>query len=228
MKKILYLLFLTTSFYAQINSGEVTYSLTIGYDEKLSNDERFGEMIKKAQEGAKQISSTLFFNKDVSLFKGDDMIENENSYLAKALSRASTVFYAKKDSLNKIRQINSSFGQFIVHYSKKTDWKLENETKYIDSYLCYKASAEVIVTNSKGTFNFPVTAWYCPTIPFNYGPLAYDGLPGLILELNERFITYGAIKVNLSKENSIIEKPNKGKVVTEEEFNEIVKKPPSY
>ena len=105
---------------------------------------------------------------------------------------------------------------------------MENETKQIGAYLCYKATSEQVVVNSKGTFKHPIVAWYCPNIPFNFGPKGYSGLPGLILELQIRNITWGVTKIELSKENKIIEKPKKGKLITEEEFKKIIASPPMF
>ena len=228
MKKIILFILFTTCLYGQIQSGIVTYGLTLGYDEMLSKDERFGSFYEKAQVGAKQISNTLRFNTTVSLFQMNDFMEDENSKWAKMLSGASTVVYSNLHSDQKTRQINSAMGQFLIDYTKKTVWTLEKETKYIDAYLCYKATAEATVVNAKGTFTFPVVAWYCPSIPFSYGPHGYDGLPGLILELTERYITYGAVKVNLSKEHIALEKPKEGKELTEEAFIAQMKNPPGF
>lgn len=228
MKKILFFLLFTVNFYGQINSAKINYTFIIGKDDKISQDERTNFLFEKAQIGSKQISFSLIFNKKESLFSLNETIEDENTTLAKIFSGADSTIYTEADSEQKIKQIDGAFGKFIINYSHKTDWKLENESKEIDSYLCYKATSELIVINSKGTFKFPITAWYCPSIPFSYGPNGYDGLPGLILELQERFTTYGVVKIELNKENIEITKPSKGKVVTQEEFNEIVKKAPTF
>ena len=70
-----------------------------------------------------------------------------------------------------------------------------------------------------------VAIWYCPSIPFNFGPKGYTGLPGLILELQVRNITWGATKIELSNENKNIEKPTKGKLITEEEYKKLLSSP---
>ena len=228
MKKIIILLFLTINSYAQIQQGKIEYKLVIGCDEKLSNDAILKPYLEKAQEGAKQISFFLSFNKEASFFKMNDFVKDENTEFAKAFSVATNSYYTLADSEKKIKQIDNHFGQFIVNYNEKTEWELENETKYIGEHLCYKATSEQIVINSKGTFKHPITAWYCPNIPFSFGPKGYTALPGLILELQERNLIYGAFKIDLKKENDIIAEPKKGKVLTEEEYNKIISKPSTF
>lgn len=228
MKKIIILLFLTINSYAQIQSGKIEYKLVIGYDEKLSNDAILKPYLEKAQEGAKQISFFLSFNKEASFFEMNDFVKDENTEFAKAFSVATNSYYTLANSEKKIKQVDNHFGQFIVNYNEKTEWELENETKYIGEHLCYKASSEQIVINSKGTFKHPITAWYCPNIPFSFGPKGYTALPGLILELQERNLIYGAFKIDLKKENDIIAEPKKGKVLTEEEYNKIISKPSTF
>lgn len=69
-----------------------------------------------------------------------------------------------------------------------------------------------------------VTAWYTPQIPISSGPSEYQGLPGLILEVNADKIVMLCTKVVLNpKEKNIIEKPEKGEIVTRDEYNTIVK-----
>ena len=228
MKKIIILLFLTINSYAQRQSGKIEYKLVIGCDEKLSNDAILKPYLEKAQEGAKQISFFLSFNKEASFFKMNDFVKDENTEFAKAFSVATNSYYTLADSEKKIKQVDNHFGQFIVNYNEKTEWELENETKYIGEHLCYKATSEQIVINSKGTFKHPITAWYCPNIPFSFGPKGYTALPGLILELQERNLIYGAFKIDLKKENDIIAEPKKGKVLTEEEYNKIISKPSTF
>lgn len=69
-----------------------------------------------------------------------------------------------------------------------------------------------------------VTAWYTLDIPINQGPGEYWGLPGLILEINAFRTTMLCSKIVMNPgEKAVIEEPTKGKVVTREEYNEIVK-----
>jgi GLPGLI family protein len=69
-----------------------------------------------------------------------------------------------------------------------------------------------------------VTAWYTPQIPVGHGPGEYAGLPGLILELNVHRTTLLCSKIVMNpKAAEKIEAPTKGKKVSREEYNKIVK-----
>ncbi|RZN84291.1 MAG: GLPGLI family protein [Winogradskyella sp.] len=67
-----------------------------------------------------------------------------------------------------------------------------------------------------------VTAWYTPQVPINQGPDDFWGLPGLILEVNFDRTTILCTKIVMNpKEKDNIDKPDKGEVVTQEEYTKI-------
>jgi len=69
-----------------------------------------------------------------------------------------------------------------------------------------------------------VTVWYTPQIPVSNGPAEYWGLPGLILEVNADRTTILCSKIVMNpEEKEAIKKPSKGKEVSQEEYNKIVK-----
>ncbi len=69
-----------------------------------------------------------------------------------------------------------------------------------------------------------VTAWYTPQIPVSSGPGDYHGLPGLILEVNTDKTVMLCTKIVMNpKDKDVIEQPDKGEVVTREEYNKIMK-----
>lgn len=69
-----------------------------------------------------------------------------------------------------------------------------------------------------------VTAWYTPMIPVQHGPGEYGGLPGLILELNVYRTTVLCSKIVMNPEEAeTIKAPTKGKEVSQEEYQAIVK-----
>lgn len=226
LRRIIVLFIFVGNLSAQTNSLSVNYSLNIGFDEGFSNNAVLKDYYTLAQKGAQAIKFRLEANKNVSYFRMEEVMTNSEIDFAISFSEASTSFFIDVAKDKKTKYESGFFGEYMIEYQETTHWKLENETKQIGSYLCYKATSEQVVVNPKGTFKHPIVAWYCPSIPFNFGPKGYNGLPGLILELQVRNFTWGATKIEISNENKIIEKPSKGKLITEEEFNKILASPP--
>ncbi len=116
------------------------------------------------------------------------------------------------------------------------DWKMSSETKKIGKYMCYKATRSREVEKSsfmmtdgeteekKKKITITTTAWYTPEIPISNGPGMHWGLPGLILEVHEgkQSIVCSELIVNPSKKIKITI-PKKGKKVTQEKFDKIMK-----
>lgn len=116
------------------------------------------------------------------------------------------------------------------------NWKMSSETKKIGKYTCYKATRSREVEKSsfmmtdgeteekKKKIIITTTAWYTPEIPISNGPGMHWGLPGLILEVHEgkQSIVCSELIVNPSKKIKITI-PKKGKKVTQEKFDKIMK-----
>lgn len=222
-----FLFLLSIPSFSQIKGGEITYTVSLKFDEGYSKDKNLIDYYKKAQEGAKKIILTLKFNENESLFYANDIMEDEEIEWAKSFTGTDDIYYVQQNSDDKLLQTHMFFGKYVIKYSEKRTWQLENETKIIDGYLCYKATSELVVKNSVGVFKYPIVAWYCPSIPLNFGPKGYSGLPGLILELQERNTLFGVQKINVAEKKVIIKKPIDGKIVTQEEFDKIIAKAPS-
>jgi GLPGLI family protein len=75
----------------------------------------------------------------------------------------------------------------------KYKWKILNEIKEIQDYLCMKAETTDPIKGTK------VTAWFTDKIKLNAGPEGYYGLPGLILSLtlNENDVDIEATKIEI-------------------------------
>tara|TARA_B100000795_G_scaffold168505_1_gene126933 strand:- start:273 stop:941 length:669 start_codon:yes stop_codon:yes gene_type:complete len=115
-------------------------------------------------------------------------------------------------------------------------WELSSETKNIGNYTCYKATFTEEVENIQMTFDIGeakeekkketiiTTAWYTPQISVANGPGNYQGLPGLILEINDgkKIIVCTEIILKPFEKNTIKE-PKKGKVVSQNKFLKIQK-----
>ena len=106
-------------------------------------------------------------------------------------------------------------------------WEITAEIKIINGFKCYKAKTneerfsktrnKIIVTSPE--------VWFAPEIPYDYGPFRLTGLPGLVLEatLNGK-VYYYATKIDLNYKGTLpakMERPSKGKFVTENEMEDI-------
>jgi len=98
-------------------------------------------------------------------------------------------------------------------------WKIGKKSKEILGYNCMEASFQEDSTTN-------IVAWFTPQIQLFNGPSDYQGLPGLILQIDvnagERVLTATELKTE-GVDTSVIVAPTKGKEVTAEEFDQIRK-----
>ena len=132
---------------------------------------------------------------------------------------------------------------------KNYEWKMEQETKMIGQNLCFKATTVIDMPSRNMQIQFGrraqnrdnheeeeekpegpvmeptiVTAWYTMEIPVGHGPGDYWGLPGLILEVNYQNTSILCTKIVMNpKDKKEISEPTKGKVVTQQEYEIIVR-----
>lgn len=206
------------------------------------------EQLKKAFEK----SYTLSFTKTESVYEEPLKLENPSAgsggVMVKAFSSGDGKIYKNIKDKKKISEEDFFGKEFLITDSLKNwNWKLENETKKIGEYVCYKAVSVVPVTEEdkkryeehlKKKKNSPtqlmimeepkerlITVWYAPEIPISQGPGEYWGLPGLILEVNDGRTTILCSKIVLNpKEKITIATPKNGKKVTQKEYDKIVAK----
>lgn len=227
--KILFLLFflINLNAFCQIKSGTVEYSLTFASDEQLDNGQ-LGDYLKDAKRNAHLLSFILDFENDEMIFYKKEILSsdgNGNLAFAEAFSGVNGKYYRTKNTTTLFNDVDdSNIGHFIIEKNNHTNWTLVNETKQIDQYLCFKATTFITIKNSVSEFKRTIIAWYCPSIPVPFGPKGYGDLPGLILELQERNVIFGAKKINLNQTNLSIVKPDIKKAIPETEYNKMLEK----
>jgi GLPGLI family protein len=96
-------------------------------------------------------------------------------------------------------------------------WKIGAKQKQVLGYNCLEATYQQDSVTS-------ITAWFTPQMSIMNGPGDYQGLPGMILQIDindgTRMVTATEI-VTDSVDTSVILVPDKGKEVTAEEFEKI-------
>ena len=113
----------------------------------------------------------------------------------------------------RIFEVYETLGKtYIVEDSLKFfKWKILNEIKEVNNYVCMKASTFEPVKKQH------VVAWFTTDIPVSAGPERFGGLPGMILEINidDDAIVYTSKTISLSpsQEMPLLPKKLKGKKV---------------
>lgn len=224
--------------FSQIRNGAVTYTSTSKLSETIKKVKTKSEnkdakqfinkMSQRVNQNLKDIEFNLLFSNNESLFQAiEKMSKDDIDEFAILTVGGNGSFYVNSTTNEKLHQMEAFGKQFLIKDNiAKIRWNLSNDTKKVLQYDCRKATTIKIVENEKGLFRKEVIAWYAPEIPISFGPIGYGGLPGLILELdieNESNFSVKKIKINSKKEINI-KKPKKGKLVSNEGFNNIAKK----
>ena len=160
-----------------------------------------------------------FFGKQ---FLINDTISNLDWTLEKESKQIGQYVAFKATALKKVDENDLSFARRRNNDKDKkdADEKLKSEKKEDST----KTNEENLIDQIEVPKEILVTAWYTPQIPIGNGPGEYAGLPGLILELNFYRTTILCSKIVMNpKESDEIKAPTKGKEVSREEYNKIVK-----
>lgn len=239
---MLIMLFVTNHIQAQDFQGIATYKSHRKLDLKIDEEKVNSEMQKSIQEQLKkqfQQEYTLEFNRNESIYKRVEKLDRpsapSSSGITIKISQGSDILYKNIQENRYSNKTEISGKIFLIKdtlQSKK--WQLVNETKYIGEYACFKAFFEEEYTTKtitdEGKFEDvtkqrTITVWYTPQIPISSGPEDYFGLPGLILEINDGEMTLICSKIILNpKESFTIAEPDKGKEVSQKEFDDIQEK----
>jgi len=245
----LIVLLLSSAISAQDFQGIATYKSKRQLDIELDSTQMGGERYKQVMEMLKkQFENThlLTFNKVESIYKEDEVLEApqpSGMRFVVASTDGSDILY-KNTKEERFTSQNEIMGKVFLIKDKlePQQWNLGKDTKNIGDYTCYKATmtrqTEVVEanirvsgdsdqeeTNEPRFEDVTITAWYTPQIPVNNGPARYYGLPGLILEVNDGTETIICSKIVLNPKDKVkISEPDKGKLVSQEEYDQIMEK----
>lgn len=226
-------------------------NIDIKIDSSKMNTEMHAKMMEMMKKQF-QKTYTLNFNKEASIYKEDVSLDKPQTAMGGDFQVVMVgngggmdVLY-KNTKTNRYSDQKDTMGKiFLVKDTiENIEWNLESETKYIGEYPCYKATFTKQVEVRNMSFSSAdsettnddkeeepemeeriVTAWYTPQIPVSNGPAKYQGLPGLILEVHDGKLTIICSKIVLNPEDIVeIKEPEKGKEVSEKEYDEIMEK----
>lgn len=140
-------------------------------------------------EETKTKNMLLDINNNVSIFYSYDFYKSDSLY-QENLKLGKEVYQPMFDSnfsvvKNNYKPIVTKYYNFppnnIIYKLEEAktnfEWKILNETKKINNYLCQKAQLKY-----KGR---SWTVWFTKEVPLNFGPYVFDGLPGAIMYMED-------------------------------------------
>jgi GLPGLI family protein len=203
MKNIIFILVFITSLigFSQKNVL-VTYKKISNLDESEITIPRIKSIIQSLEE----VEYELFISDSLAVFKKKDKVYSDKfNKSALVFGGGSTKhFFSEENYFYNEENINNK-KYFIKDIIDQESWVVKNETKIINNYKCYKAEKKTKIQNISidkdkmsvypKTVNVILEAWFCPELPYNYGPDIFYGLPGLVFE---GYQTNGKVKYTLT------------------------------
>ena len=222
MKKITIIIYLFTAFlYAQNNiEGRVKYTISLN----TANKKEIPETKKNKQaiqiiKTARDIVAYLNFTEKESLFQVKKALVSDAEKginLTRTFAGKDNVFYYNIVTNECLLQ-KDFMGELFLISMQPIEWEIKQESKQIGNYTCFKAIKKDTITKNK-----KIIAWFTPQIPISFGPKEFNGLPGLILEVNHSLVNFKATKIEINPKNlENIKKPTRGKKITEAAYKEI-------
>jgi GLPGLI family protein len=204
------------------NQGAITYEEVVKFDIQLDDiSPEMQEMMPKEN----RTETILYFNDEASryenLVQSTDATmeeESEGGGIRIMISQPENVVYRDLKDKKIINQQEFMTRVFLIESDfQSNEWKLSGNQKMILDYPCQEAT--------KMDGEDTIRVWFTPVIPVSTGPADFGNLPGLVLAVDinnsDRNITAKSIdleEIDLSK----LQKPTKGKKVSDEEFKSIV------
>ena len=235
---------------AQNFTGKAIYRTSIKSTLKFGKNQdgvtdKMQEELKKQLQKMNQKTFILEFDRKTSTYKEEVSLASPKSKIGGAGvfvsslggSGSTSIYYKDIREKRFVNQTEIQGKRFLVKDKlPEINWELSSETKNIGTYTCYKATYSTEVdkveisikdgetVKDKNKETIVTTAWYTPQVPVSNGPAKYQGLPGLILEVNDgkKTIVCAEIILNSSKKITVIE-PKKGKVVSQKKYTKIQK-----
>jgi len=231
MKYIFYLLLLFGTFsFAQNkeNTVVVTYAKKInGFEENLKKveDPNVRSRLITTNRAIKDYTYELIFNDEYSYFNVVEELSNDvhkNSGSAASIGGLGGRHLIDRKAKERLKE-TELFGEgyIVATPLNKFEWELINEEKEILGYRVFKATTIEKIDDFRGKHEQKITVWYCPSLPYSYGPSYFCGLPGVVLGAESGNIVTEAIDIKTKKTKTFKLPRFKGERVTETQFINI-------
>ncbi|MBO0354487.1 GLPGLI family protein [Muricauda ruestringensis] len=202
-------------------SLSVSYTIESKFDLNEMKHAEAQTMASMAAEIMGDFEFQLLIDDNESIFKQSEQLVRDDIdplmyKLASGFCSGNEVWYTKTgDSIKRIALLNSQ-PPVVLTLDEKVQWEITNESKHIGKFKVLKATT----TRKLGSYLEEIEAWFAPELPYSFGPIGYNGLPGLILEMNRDKVVYRFKEI---EEKTVKINPPKGsKQMTFEEYYEML------
>lgn len=222
--------------------GTVIYETTINIHKQLEGPR--AEQMKGMLPETTSLEQQLKFTSTATLYEKyveptdvaeEDLDQGPSRWIMRMMGGGNEDQYFTDLQEMKIAQKRDFLGKtfLIKDEVKELKWKILPEQKMIGKYVCQKAILQIDTTELDANTSSrwmrrmkgDVVAWFTPQIMVSAGPNEFGQLPGLILEmeLGSPYNLIRAMVINLEPHAEPLTAPTDGKVVTRDEFQEIVR-----
>lgn len=136
---------------------------------------------------ANEVNRTQFelkFDSSTSLFQPIEQLSlgDYNLKIAKGLlvflNIEDLIYFDTKTSLYYKKRGTTDIEHLVKIDKGNIKWSITEQEKVVGDLVYRKAFTKVLIDANE----YSVEVWFCPSIPVQFGPSFYNGLPGLIME----------------------------------------------
>lgn len=191
-----------------------------GFQSEFRANYRMTYILDSLTRKAKVEDFKLFFNRNQSYFLSDksilsDFYEVKGEVLdMKQLQSKRTLFLDRisYDATKKDFSVYLNEGKTYYKYKQNAEliWNITNETKTINNIVCKKATT--------AAFGRKWIAYFSTDYTFPFGPFKINGLPGLIVSVEDDRKTIRFVLDEIEKHHKFIQIPSNVKAVSKEQY----------
>ncbi|HEV8083431.1 MAG TPA: GLPGLI family protein [Chitinophagaceae bacterium] len=204
---------------AQIKEGKIIYEQKIDMHRRMQ-DEQMKAMIPQFRTSKYELN----FADNQSIYKiqeeEPDISENTgHGNVMMKFAGANAEYYKNFSTQKQVEKRELADKDYVIEDSlRHISWKLEDETKTVLGYNCKKASGKT----ERGS---DVIAWYTEEIQMSSGPESFNGLPGMILQvdINKKEFLITAVNLEKTADKKELKVPSKGKKISPSDFAKLQK-----
>lgn len=220
-------LFIITTANAQKNEGIVNYERKTYWTKIIARmtylsqeqKDRAAQTWKNDDEFKEKMKLAFTENESLYSFTNEQGETEDGSY---SWRNSELKLYRNFEKDKKTDIVEMLGKTYVIEDSLHTpNWRIGNQIKEVAGYICMKAEAEDPIKKQK------ITAWFAQDLPVPAGPERYNGLPGVILELNlnDGDVVIEATSVTLKKltPNDLKLPKTKGKKINDAAYDALIR-----